>query len=251
MGFRMPASGDDRFPGCEELRLRDEGELRCASPDFPGQDSEREEGQSSFRGLEGGGGGGGEATCISLDAHLPPGPGSPGLRGAGRESAVVPCQVWSGLGSRSLEQDGHLPEPAGLGRELALACGYSRSCPSLTRTRQESTFYKTRGSTSGSTCTSWGALSGVGVAHYPPAATCKGHAHAVERARLADVGLPGASFYPALLPSTLTMYSGTGFCLWSKWQGWPTARGEEGPSGRKNPWEQGGAVSALPLRPGK
>ena len=82
MGFRMPASGDDRFPGCEELRLRD-GELRCASPDFPGQDSECEEGQSSFRGLEGGGGGEGEATCISLDAHLPPGPVSPGLRGAG------------------------------------------------------------------------------------------------------------------------------------------------------------------------
>lgn len=57
MGFRMPASGDDRFPGCEELRLRDEGELRCASPAFPGQDSESEEGQSSFRGLEEGGGG--------------------------------------------------------------------------------------------------------------------------------------------------------------------------------------------------
>ena len=88
MGFRMPASGDDRFPGCEELRLRDEGELRCAFLPFPGQDLECEEGQSSFRGLEAGGGGreeggGGEATGTSRDAHLPPGPGAPGPRGAG------------------------------------------------------------------------------------------------------------------------------------------------------------------------
>lgn len=88
MGFRMPASGDDRFPGCEELRLRDEGELRYAFLPFPGQDLEREEGKSSFRGLEAGGGGreggrGGEATGISHDAHLPPGPGAPGPRRAG------------------------------------------------------------------------------------------------------------------------------------------------------------------------
>ena len=130
--------------------------------------------------------------------------------------------------------------------------GYSRSCPSLTLMRQELTFYKTRGGMSGHMHFLGRHLWGR-CCLLPPSCNmqrpCKGHARAVERARLAHEGLPGASFYPALLPSTLTTYRGTGFCLWSKWQGWPTARGEEGPSGRKNPWEQGGAVSALPLRP--
>ena len=49
---------------------------------------------------------------------------------------------------------------------------------------------------------------------------------------VSSCGLPEASLSPALLPSILIRYRGTGFCLWSKWQGWPTARGEEGLSRR-------------------
>lgn len=96
MGFRMPASGDDRFPGCE-LRLRDEGELRCASPAFPGQDQKVRKGSHGFRGLEEGGGGGrreGEerqqASLLMLTCLLA---WEPQVPEAGREGAVVPCQV--------------------------------------------------------------------------------------------------------------------------------------------------------------